>query len=181
MRKLKYNYEELKQLRSNSLNWEQIGEKYGVSKEAIRSAYRRFEEKIKEHEVLANCLNCNKGLTNANHKFCNQKCQQEYLYNEFITKWKKGLNNGIVGKYGISRHIRKYLFKKYNNKCSKCGWGEINPFTKTIPLEIEHIDGNYANNLESNLILLCPNCHSLTSTYKGANRGRGRKERSKYC
>ena len=77
-------------------------------------------------------------------------------------------------------YIRRYLFKKYNNKCSKCGWGEINPFSKTIPLEIEHIDGNYANNLESNLILLCPNCHSLTSTYKGANRGRGRKERSKY-
>lgn len=40
--------------------------------------------------------------------------------------------------------------------------------------------GNYSNNLESNLILLCPNCHSLTSTYKGANRGHGRKERSKY-
>ena len=49
-----------------------------------------------------------------------------------------------------------------------------------IPLEIEHIDGNYKNNDESNLILLCPNCHSLTSTYKGANTERGRNSRSKY-
>lgn len=25
-----------------------------------------------------------------------------------------------------------------------------------------------------NLRLICPNCHSLTSTYRGANRGQGR-------
>ena len=31
-----------------------------------------------------------------------------------------------------------------------------------------------------NLILLCPNCHSLTATYKGANLNKGRKARSKY-
>jgi predicted HNH restriction endonuclease len=47
-------------------------------------------------------------------------------------------------------------------------------------LEIEHIDGNFENNAEENLELLCPNCHSLTSTYKGANKGSGRKERKKY-
>ena len=44
----------------------------------------------------------------------------------------------------------------------------------------EHIDGNYMNNKEENLILLCPNCHSLTQTYKGANRNHGRQGRKKY-
>lgn len=43
-----------------------------------------------------------------------------------------------------------------------------------IPLEIDHIDGNSENNSEENLRLICPNCHSLTATYKGANRGKGR-------
>ena len=57
---------------------------------------------------------------------------------------------------------------------------KINPYTINSPLEIEHIDGDYRNNTESNLVLLCPNCHSLTSTYKGANVERGRKSRSKY-
>ena len=38
----------------------------------------------------------------------------------------------------------------------------------------QHIDGNSKNNKEENLTLLCPNCHSLTKTYKGANRGNGR-------
>ena len=46
--------------------------------------------------------------------------------------------------------------------------------------QIEHIDGNYKNNAEDNLILLCPNCHSLTSTYKGANLNHGRIGRKKY-
>ena len=31
-----------------------------------------------------------------------------------------------------------------------------------------------------NLIALCPNCHYLTATYKGANKGYGRKIRKKY-
>ncbi len=41
-------------------------------------------------------------------------------------------------------------------------------------LEIDHIDGNSDNNSEENLRLVCPNCHSLTSTYRGTNRGNGR-------
>lgn len=84
------------------------------------------------------------------------------------------------GDYQISMHIKTYLFKKFNNKCAKCGWGQINPYTKNIPLEIDHINSNYKNNEEDNLILLCPNCHSLTETYKGANLNRGRKSRKKY-
>ena len=77
-------------------------------------------------------------------------------------------------------YIKTYLLKKYKNKCARCVWGEKNIYTNNIPLEIEHIDGNYKNNNEENLTLLCPNCHSLTSTYKGANLNNGRKTRKKY-
>ena len=114
------------------------------------------------------------------HKKNTNKCQKEYEYNKYIYEWKSGIKNGLRGKYQISQHIKRYMFLKYKSSCARCGWSKINPFTGIVPLEVEHIDGNYLNNKEENLILLCPNCHSLTSTYKGANLNNGRKERSVY-
>ena len=52
------------------------------------------------------------------------------------------------GEYQLSSYIKNYIFEKYNNKCARCGWSKMNPYTKNIPLEIEHIDGNYKNNIE---------------------------------
>ena len=128
---------------------------------------------------MKGCSNCNKEIPNRN-KYCSLECQKEYEYKIYIDEWKHGQRDGMRGQYQLSMHIKSYLLKKYDYKCSKCGWGEINPYTKKIPLEIEHIDGNYENNLEENLTVLCPNCHSLTSTYKGANLNFGRKSRKKY-
>ena len=102
----------------------------------------------------------------------------EYYYNKYIKKWKNEEISGTTGNswIDISNYIKRYLFEKYDNKCAKCGWSKINPYTGTLPLEIEHIDGDATNNKENNLILLCPNCHSLTKTYRGANKGRGTRE-----
>jgi len=99
-------------------------------------------------------------------------------YNNYIDRWKLGLEDGMRGKTSIAYHIRRYLFEKYDNACSRCGWNEINPFTNRIPLTVEHIDGHYFNNAESNLTLLCPNCHSLTNTYGSLNKGKGRPTKS---
>ncbi len=125
------------------------------------------------------CLNCN-SLIKSKNKYCSNKCQQEFQYKKYINDWKNGLESGMRGDYQISMHIKSYIFNKYDNKCAECGWSKKNPYTGNIPLEIEHIDGNYKNNKEENLTLLCPNCHSLTSTYKGANFNYGRKSRNKY-
>jgi hypothetical protein len=66
---------------------------------------------------------------------------------------------------------------KIGERCSRCGWKERHPKTNRVPVEVEHIDGNWENNLPGNLTLLCPNCHSLTETFRGLNRGRGRARR----
>ncbi|MDC1282481.1 HNH endonuclease [bacterium] len=54
-----------------------------------------------------------------------------------------------------------------NHECECCGltkWLD-NP----ISLELDHIDGNRFNHKLSNLRIVCPNCHSQTSTYRGKN------------
>ena len=128
------------------------------------------------------CLNCGAELTSQqkSNRYCSSQCYSDFQYKKYIQDWKAGRKNGTKGKYQVSNYVKRYLLEKNNHQCSSCGWGEINVFTKNIPLEIEHIDGNYRNNAEENLTILCPNCHSLTSTYKGANKGKGREDRKKY-
>ncbi|MFI8366106.1 HNH endonuclease signature motif containing protein [Streptomyces sp. NPDC085466] len=43
-----------------------------------------------------------------------------------------------------------------------------------LPLEVDHMDGDWRNNLPGNLRLLCPNCHSATDNYRGRGKGRAR-------
>lgn len=126
---------------------------------------------------MAECLNCGRPLKHETSKYCSNTCQLAYERNKYIEDWKNGLESGSRGKFGISTRVRKYLLDKYDNKCQICGWGEKNPFTNMIPLEIHHIDGNHKNNKEENLQVLCPNCHSLTETYKKHNKHSTRTER----
>jgi hypothetical protein len=125
------------------------------------------------------CMYCGEGLNNWQKSFCNQKCKNGFYYDAYIKKWKSGKESGLRGEYGVSKNIKRYILNKYNNKCSICGWDKVNATSGKIPLEIHHIDGDYKNNKEENLTALCPNCHSLTPTYKKNNRN-GRKLRSKY-
>lgn len=48
--------------------------------------------------------------------------------------------------------------------CEACGIG-ITYNGKPLTLEVDHVDGNYSNNLKTNLRFLCPNCHSQTPTH----------------
>jgi Zn finger protein HypA/HybF involved in hydrogenase expression len=122
------------------------------------------------------CLQCGTQTKRKSYNYCSNRCQINYLYSQFINRWKEGLedgNKGIKTKI-ISGHIRRYLKEKYGEKCSLCGWDKIHLTTKKVPLEVNHIDGNADNNKEENLQLLCPNCHSLTPNFRNLNKGNGR-------
>ena len=134
----------------------------------------------KKRKKIKYCQYCGEKIKGRGDLYCSKKCQDKYHYLIYINKWKLGLVDGIKGGVNVSNYIRTYLWRKYNNQCSRCGWKTPNPVTKKPILEIEHMDGDCMNNDEDNLDLICPNCHSLTTTYKALNTGNGNRKRLKY-
>jgi len=99
--------------------------------------------------------------------------------------WSKGriigtkvdIQDYLSNKRSITSHkLRLRLIKLglLKLQCSSCLLSEWQ--NKTIPLELDHIDGNHLNNNLSNLRLLCPNCHAQTPTHAGKNKGKGLKK-----
>lgn len=117
------------------------------------------------------CLNCLKSGNNygGKSKFCSLKCSSEYRKKQFIDDWLSGRESGSQKNGGLKGAIRRYLLSVANYSCSICGWDKVNPATNKSTLEIDHIDGDAFNNNIENLRVLCPNCHSLTPTYKALN------------
>lgn len=118
------------------------------------------------------CTHCFKEVLKAKGavgKYCSNQCQKLHESDIKIKSWIEF--NTPIGK----AIARRYLKETYGNKCSVCSLD--NWLNKEINLEIDHTDGNAYNNVPSNLRLICPNCHSQTSTYKNRNKGNGRKLR----
>ncbi len=123
------------------------------------------------------CINCKTELKRRSQiKYCSNKCQIEHQYKKYIIQWKKGKKDGTRGilTKNISKYIKRYFIEKNGESCVLCGWNKKNLSTGRVPLEIDHIDGDSENNLEENLKLICPNCHSLTTNFRNLNKGKGR-------
>lgn len=77
-----------------------------------------------------------------NRKYCSKKCtgkgKREEWHPKFTTIRKKMLKENML------------------EKCEECGYSEVNEI-----LGVHHIDGNRENNCRTNLMVLCPLCHSL--------------------
>ncbi len=127
---------------------------------------------------MNSCLFCKKKPKRSQYKYCSNACQINFQYNAYIEGWKNGCESGLQGLGIVSQYVKRYLRIKFQNKCCLCNWARINSKTGQVPLVADHIDGNWRNNVEDNLRLVCPNCDSLSPTYAGLNRGNGRKNRA---
>ena len=70
-----------------------------------------------------------------------------------------------------SHKLKKRLYEEglKTPKCELCGWAKMS-IDGRIPLELDHINGDHADNRLENLRILCPNCHSLQPTHRGRNK-----------
>ena len=134
-------------------------------------------ERHSKNIQISNCMTCNKEISftkNNIKKFCSKECSFQFQRNKTIKSWENNPSSATTTQ-GLSGRIRLHLIELAQNKCSLCGWSKINETTGRCPLEIDHVDGDCYNNDPSNLRVLCPNCHSLTPTYKALNKNSKRK------
>lgn len=96
---------------------------------------------------------------------------------------KKALPEILVnGSRATSAYLRKRLLKAelLKNQCSMCPQG---PYWngKPLTLQLDHINGDSSDNRIENLRIVCPNCHTQTKTFTGANRSSRYRRQENLC
>lgn len=125
------------------------------------------------------CNYCGKGILKKENIYCGSSCAAkvnnkgkcrnkayfEKLYPSREKKfWKTRPPTEFI-KDPLGGNHKAILIQERGYRCESCKRRKW--LKREIVLELEHIDGDKSNCLRENLKLLCPNCHSLTPTWKG--------------
>lgn len=158
------------------MNCLQCGLETSNNKFCSRSCSATFNNigRIRSIENNRICGNCEfKKTKTKHHQFCSDECLKSF-------RLKKLIKNFNEGKLNSPLSIKKCIVELRGNICSVCFQNTIWN-GKKLTLQLDHIDGNSDNNIPDNLRLLCPNCHSQTSTFAGYSRSsRKDTKRNKY-
>ena len=157
-----YTKEWLEELCKNSSSYievlEKAGRKYGGG------TVQTLKNKIAEYNIDISHFKrqgWNKGLTKDTDSRI--KSKERYKLEDIFVE------NSPITRHCLIDYIRKYNIIEY--KCQFCGC-DGNWIGDTISLELDHINGINNDNRVENLRFLCPNCHALTDTYRGKNKGK---------
>lgn len=192
--------ESIEKTRERFINNPRVKEQIRILTEDAKRRSMALKEKKENH--IYTCQNCGvikRGMYGSG-KFCSRKCANTFNSklnrhekNKKISEALKGRKNPI-SKWKSNMEIRKRTYElrllsipfselkfdairkrvilEQNRKCNRCGLSRW--MDKEIILELDHIDGNRNNNLRENVEAICPNCHSLTPTWRGKNKSNKR-------
>ena len=103
--------------------------------------------------------------------YCSDECRENYQQSLITARVKQtGCYYSSDSNPG-SKTIRKYLVKCHGNNCMVCGQSGHDWHGKPMTLIVDHINGHANDWSIDNIQLVCPNCDSQLSTYKGRNKG----------
>lgn len=134
----------------------------------------RYARTPRRHGRSKTCLYCQKPLHWRKKNYCSHECHAQKKFTDLVEGWKSGKLDAVLLSSGrVAGFVRRYLIESRGEACEQCGWAQRNPVTGKVPITVDHVDGRWQNGSESNLRLLCPNCHSLTPTFQALNKGNG--------
>jgi predicted DNA-binding protein YlxM (UPF0122 family) len=148
---------------------QRIADDLGISKGRVSATLRKYS--LRTSRYKSKCRYCDTVLKGRAKIYCGNDCQNAYESNAYITRWLAGEEKGWSGLTKcLSAYIRKYLKSTRGGACEECGWDGKHPVDKASLTEIDHIDGDAENCRPENLKILCPNCHSMTPTFRARNK-----------
>ena len=123
--------------------FEHISSRCNTAKYCSRACY--YKSNYKKGSIEHECFHCHKKFWDSpskKRKYCSKACVNKESKKTFQP------NYTTVRKAMLNRDMIK--------ECEKCGYNAV-----TSILGVHHKDGNKRNNTITNLVVLCPNCHSL--------------------
>lgn len=120
--------------------------------------------KMKRPKQNTICVKCGSDSKNGMQNMC-RNCYSIKIFKE----------KAALKKQMCPETIKRYLLLTRGHICEKCKLSEWNGLP--ISLDSHHEDGDYLNNNDENLKLLCKNCHSQTDNYGSKNKGNGSERR----
>lgn len=152
----KYDKEWLEELCADSYSYAEVLRKAGRAQGG--GAQATLKKKIEEFGVDISHFTGMHWQASPNQQ---SQVKEKYQLDDIFVK-----NSPITQKV-LRGYVERHQVLEY--KCVNCGCNGEWQGGK-IALEIDHIDGDNTNNEITNLRYLCPNCHALTSTYRGRNK-----------
>lgn len=153
------DYENLKQIISESCNIAEVCRKIGVVPRGAN--YFKIKELIQQYNLDVSHFHTRPWNKGKKYKGVDKSLSLKEILQEGVYYPSSKLNRRLI-QSGIKER-----------RCENCGLTEW--LGQPIKLELHHINGIHTDNRLENLQLLCPNCHAYTDTYRGKNIHSGEK------